>query len=219
MDRMAHVVSPLLDANIASRDPGRATTAVFYSISNCQPGLRGVSLGNFLIKHVVEVLSREFPRLTVFCTLSPVPGFAAWLVPMLGGADARTPKVMSKALKGVATVLGSDLAGLIGNADDVVARLAPLEEPLLRLCATYLLHPAAAGEPAQDLVARFHLDNGAKLDRINWLADPSRKGLRESLGMMVNYLYEPRAIEENHEKFVQGEIVASRRVRALKLVD
>jgi malonyl-CoA decarboxylase len=88
---------------------------------------------------------------------------------------------------------------------------------LTQLCATYLLHGADGSVPAQDPVARFHLNNGATLERINWLADTSKKGLRESLGLMVNYLYEPRAIEGNHEKFVRGEIVASRRVRGLVL--
>ena len=100
-----------------------------------------------------------------------------------------------------------------------VQRLSPLQEPLTRLCATYLLQRADAGEPALDPVARFHLNNGARLERINWLADTSRKGLRQSLGLMVNYLYEPKAIEGNHEKFVEGEIVAARQVRSLAVDD
>jgi len=93
--------------------------------------------------------------------------------------------------------------------------LAPLKEPLLQLCAAYLLQRGEQQEPAQDPVARFHLNNGAQLERINWAADASKKGLRQSLGMMVNYLYVPRSIEENRERFVRGEITASRRVRAL----
>jgi malonyl-CoA decarboxylase len=219
MDRMADAVPPLLDAQSTSNDPGRATTAVFYSISNCQPGLRGVSLGNFLIKNVVDVLSREFPRLKVFCTLSPVPGFTAWLGPLLKVGDAEQTTPLAQALKAVAAELGTDLAKIAGDPESAAERLAPLKEPLTQLCATYLLHPADGGEPAQDPVARFHLNNGAKLERINWLADISRKGLRESLGLMVNYLYEPKAIEGNHEKFVGGEIVASWRVRGLMLDD
>jgi len=219
MDRMADAVPPLLDAQSASNDPGRATTAVFYSISNCQPGLRGVSLGNFLIKNVVDVLSREFPRLKVFCTLSPVRGFAAWLGALLTGTDALQAKPLAVALKAVAAELGTDIAAIASDPDAAVLRLAPLREPLTQLCATYLLHRADGSEPAQDAVAKFHLNNGAKLERINWLADISRKGLRESLGLMVNYLYEPRAIEGNHEKFVRGEIVASRRVRSLAVGD
>src|SRR5450755_1361475 len=214
MDKIADAVPPLLDAQSTSNDPGKATTAEFYSISNCQPGLRGVSLGNFLIKNVVDVLSREFPRLKVFCTLSPVPGFAAWLAALLKNNEGEQSKALAPALKAVATRLGADFAKLAGEPDSV-ALLAPLKEPLTQLCAAYLLHSTDGGETAQDSVARFHLNNGARLERINWLADTSKKGLRESLGLMVNYLYEPRAIEGNHDKFVRGEIVASRRVRSL----
>lgn len=216
---MADAVAPLLDVQAASTDPNRATTAVFYSISNCQPGLRGVSLGNFLIKNVVDVLSREFPRLKVFCTLSPVPGFAGWLQAILRGGDPGHAKALTQALRAVSTVLGTDVTKVVGDSAEAVARLASLKEPLTQLCATYLLQRADAGESAQDPVARFHLNNGAQLERINWLADTSRKGLRQSLGLMVNYLYEPKAIEANHEKFVQGEVVASRRVRTLALGD
>jgi malonyl-CoA decarboxylase len=209
MDRMADAVSPLLEAQSTSSDSNKATAAVFYSISNCQPGLRGVPLGNFLIKNVVDVLSREFPRLKVFCTLSPVPGFAAWLTALLKSGDAG-----QAAVKAVVARLGTEFAKLALDPN-CVERLAPLKEPLTQLCAAYLLHRADGNEPAQDPVARFHLNNGARLERINWLADISKKGLRESLGLMVNYLYELPAIEGNHEKFVRGEIVASRKVRAL----
>jgi malonyl-CoA decarboxylase len=174
--------------------------------------LRGVSLGNFLIKNVVGVLSREFPRLKAFCTLSPVPGFVAWLGALLKKGDAE--QFEAPALKAVSARLGANVAKIAGEPD-CVERLAPLKEPLMQLCARYLLHRADANEPATDPVARFHLNNGASLERINWLADTSRKGLRESLGLMVNYLYEPRAIESNHDKFVRGEFVASRRVRGL----
>ncbi len=217
MDRMADSVPPLLDAQSTSGDPGRATTAVFYSINNCQPGLRGVSLGNFLIKNVVDVLSREFPRLKVFCTLSPIPGFAAWLGAQLKQRGSENSTPIAQALKAVDARLGSDIAKIASDPENAVERLAPLKEALTRLCATYLLNRGDGSEPVRDSVARFHLNNGAKLERINWLADVSRKGLRESLGLMVNYLYEPRAIEGNHEQFVNGTIVASRQVRGLAL--
>jgi malonyl-CoA decarboxylase len=217
MDRMADAVAPLLDARSTSNDPSRATTAVFYSISNCQPGLRGVSLGSFLIKNVVDVLSKEFPRLRVFCTLSPIPGFVTWLSTMLKGTRANQSTPLAQALKAVTAALGTDVVKITGDLDNAVERLAPLHEPLTRLCATYLLYRGDDGEAAQDPVARFHLNNGARLERIDWLADTSKRGLRESLGLMVNYLYEPQAIEGNHEKFVRGEIVASRRVRGLAL--
>jgi len=219
MDKMADAVAPLLDAQSASNDPSRATTAVFYSISNCQPGLRGVSLGNFLIKNVVDVLSQECPRLKVFCTLSPVPGFVAWLEPLLKGGGTERFESLTPALKAVAAELGTDVAKITSDPASAVERLARLKLPLTQLCATYLLQQVDVGEPALDPVARFHLNNGAKLERINWLANTSRKGLRESLGLMVNYLYEPKAIEGNHERFIQGKIVASRQVRSLALGD
>ena len=214
MDRMADAVPPLLDAQSASNDPQKATTAVFYSISNCQPGLRGVSLGNFLIKNVVDVLSRELPRLKTFCTLSPIPGFASWLNAQLAAGAESSSGDCAKAMKAVASRLGDDVRALA--ADTVpIDRLDPLQDALTRLCATYLT--SGNGEAAIDPVARFHLNNGAKMERINWLADTSKKGLRESLGLMVNYLYEPKAIEGNHQKYVDGDIVASRRVRGLVL--
>ncbi|MGH8315277.1 MAG: malonyl-CoA decarboxylase domain-containing protein [Steroidobacterales bacterium] len=212
-DRMADAVAPLLDGQRTADDASHATTAVFYSISNCQPGLRGVSLGSFLIKNVVDVLSREFPRLKVFCTLSPIPGFAAWLGFLLKRSDAGRSASLAIALRAVLAGLGSDIAKTASEPGGV-ERLAPLRDPLTQLCAAYLLLRAEDGD-AQDPVARFHLNNGARLERINWLADASRKCLRESLGLMVNFLYEPRAIESNHEKYVRGEIVASRRVRGL----
>jgi len=218
LDRIADAVAPLLDAPSAANDPTRATTAVFYSISNCQPGLRGVSLGNFLIKNVVGVLSREFPRLKTFCTLSPIPGFAPWLELLLASDGSGQSKALRQALKAVAAGLGAEHTRFAGDPTQAVARLAPLKVPLTRLCATYLLQ-RSNGELAPDPVARFHLHNGAKLERINWSANLSKKGLRESLGLMVNYLYEPDRIEVNHEKFVQGEIVASRQVRDLVLGD
>ncbi len=216
MDRMADAVGSLLDAQLAAGDSSGATTAVFYSISNCQPGLRGVSLGNFLIKNVVEVLSKEFPRLKVFCTLSPIPGFTSWLSAQLRQGEVAQPKALVPDLKAVAAVVGADASKVIGDPE-CLARLEPLKEPLIRLCATYLLHKGNGSVPNPDPVARFHLHNGARLERINWAADTSKKGLRESLGLMVNYLYEPRDIESNHEKFVRGEVVASRRVRGLAL--
>jgi malonyl-CoA decarboxylase len=162
----------------------------------------------------VEVLSQEFPRLKVFCTLSPVPGFVSWLGGLLREGDFAGPMPARRALTAVIERVGADISKFAGDPN-CVARLAALKEPLLRLCAAYLLQPAAVAETAQDQVAKFHLNNGARLERINWLADTSRKGLRESLGLMVNYLYEPGAIESNHEKFVRGEIVASRRVRGM----
>ena len=171
----------------------QATTAVFYSISNCQPGLRGVSFGNFLIKQVVEELSRELPSLTTFVTLSPVPGFAAWLA------------------KRMATAAADSRPGW--HQDAAAAERARAE--LLPLCGapTSSRRRASGGKPV-DPVARFHLGNGARLERLNWLGDTSAKGLREAHGLMVNYLYDLRFIEANHEAFANdGTVVASDAVR------
>ncbi len=219
VDQVSDTVAPLLDVQSAPNDPSRATAAVFYSISNCQPGLRGVWLGNFLIKQVVDVLSQEFPRLKVFCTLSPVPGFAGWLASLLKEPGTRNGKPLEHAVDIVGNELGIDPAKVASDPKSAVERLAPLKDPLLQLCATYLLQVGDGNDQAHDPVARFHLHNGARLERINWLADVSKKGLRESLGVMVNYLYVPRDIQSNHEKFVHGEVPASRGVRGLLLAD
>ena len=120
-------------------------------------------------------------------------------------------------MKAVDARIGPDVAKIASDSDSAVERLAPLQEALTQLCATYLLNRGDGSEPVRDAVARFHLNNGAKLERINWLADISKKGLRESLGLMVNYLYEPRAIEANHQQFANGNVVASRHVRSLAL--
>ena len=167
-----------------------ATTAIFYSISNCQPGLRGVSFGNFLIKQVVEELSRELPRLATFVTLSPVPGFAAWLA-----KAGRTP-------------------ALAPGWQHDAAQAERARTTLLPLAAEYFLTAKGAGGKPVDPVARFHLGNGARLERLNWLGDISAKGLREAHGLMVNYLYDLRFIEDNHEAFANdGTVVAATAVR------
>ena len=143
----------------------------------------------------------------------PVPGFTAWLGKQLKEHDVAESTPLAHALKAMSAKLGPDISKIAGDPDSAVERLAPLKEPLTQLCATYLMDRGEGSEPTRDSVARFHLNNGAKLERINWMADTSKKGLRESLGLMVNYVYEPRAIEGNHQKFVQGKIVASRQVR------
>lgn len=217
VDDMPEAVAPLLDVKSPSQNPELAHVAVFYSISNCQPGLRGVSLGNFLIKQVVDLLSAEFPRLKRFCTLSPVPGFAAWLTALLKEPEVSWSQGMSRALSALAHEAGADLAKIAGDPDAAMKRLEHLKEPLLALCATYLLASGSGEEAAQDAVARFHLNNGARLERLNWGSDRSKKGLRQSLGVMVNYLYERADIEQNHERFVHGQITASRKVRSIVL--
>ena len=189
-----------------------ADTAIFYSISNCQRGLTGISFGNFLIKQVVRELAAEVPGLRTFATLSPVPGFRKWLV--RAASEGRLP-----AGPGTVPDGGGDTGGLGGiEAADWPAEHAPearLEPRLTRLCAHYLLHEKRGLHPL-DPVARFHLRNGARLERVNWLADPSPTGLVQSAGMMVNYVYDEAAVVANHEAFVnEGKIAKSPAVAAL----
>ena len=181
----------------------QATTAVFYSISNCQPGLKGVSFGNFLIKQVVEELSREVPSLATFVTLSPAPGFGRWL-----DRVAADPAAAGLEDGGIETAALKELRAPGWHRDPATAeRLRPL---LLGLAAHYYLRAKGSGGRPLDPVARFHLGNGARLERLNWLGDTSEKGLREAAGLMVNYLYDLRFIEANHEAFANhGTVVAS----------
>jgi malonyl-CoA decarboxylase len=164
-----------------------ADTAIFYSISNCQDGLRGISFGNFLIKQVVEELRIELPQLQRFSTLSPVPGFCAW-------ARARLEETERAALERPDWWEDAQVS-------------AALQAPLLKLCAEYLTSVVKGKGPA-DPVAKFHLGNGARLERINWLGNVSPRGLAESFGMMVNYLYDIATIEANHEAFVRDWTIA-----------
>jgi malonyl-CoA decarboxylase len=197
-DRISDSVAPLLDPESAVADATRVDSAIFYSITNCQEGLRGISFGNMLIKQVVEELSREFPRLRNFATLSPVPGFRAWL------ADVAPRDVNTRAM---ATTLQAD------TWHQDAAAAGAVRDELMSLCAHYLLQAKKDGGPL-DAVARFHLGNGARLERLNWLADRSPAGMQRSAGMMVNYVYRLDEVEANHEAFVrEGMIAASHSVR------
>ncbi len=175
VDETPSDVAPILATESAVTDPRRARCAVFYSITSTQAGLRGVSFGNFLIKQVAEDLHAELPNLKVFATLSPIPGLRQW-------AEREAP--------GVAAV--SDSAAPVGQHD---------REPLEALAAFYLTREWQ-GSQALDPVARFHLGNGARLERINWRADMSTKGIAQSYGMMVNYVYDLSMVERNHEEYV-----------------
>jgi malonyl-CoA decarboxylase len=183
-----------------------ATTAIFYSISNCQNGLRGISFGNFLIKQVVEDLRRDLPGLRTFVTLSPVPGFAAWLAKFRKGEDPELTAQTRAAL----TLLDEP-----GWADDP-QRTQTVEAALLPLAARYFLKERIGGGRPVDPVARFHLGNGARLEQLNFLADRSPKAMRQSHGLMVNYLYQLDDIEANHEALAQhGEVAASGKAKSL----
>jgi len=199
-------IADVLDENRSPIQAQDATTAVFYSISNCQDGLRGISFGNFLIKQVVEDLRRDLPGLKTFVTLSPVPGFAKWLASIRKAPDAT---VSTEALETLTLLDRPDWA-------DDAQRARALEDVLLPLAARYFVNERSNDQRPIDPVARFHLGNGARLDRLNFLADRSAKAMRQSHGLMVNYLYQLEDIEANHEALAQhGQVAASARVRSL----
>lgn len=236
---MSDSVQRLLDEKAPILDPAQADTAVFYSINNCQRGLDGISFGNFLIKRVVGLLGDEFRNIKVFCTLSPIPGFRRWLDAGLATATLPLTEEDRRALLAAAppalAIAGPDApAPATDPAPDAGAALQrllarrhwPREdgatkilEPLLaRLCARYLAKEEARNRPgrARDPVAHFHLSNGARIERVNWRGDVSENGLRQAAGMMVNYLYDPERIEENHEMYVgEGKRAVSSALRRL----
>jgi malonyl-CoA decarboxylase len=237
VDHMAASITPLLDEAAAPADLSRATTAIFYSISNTQAGLRGVSFGDSLIKRVVETLKQAFPHLKTFATLSPIPGLRAWLVRELPAAlDAlpparRTalaqalgmaeptsggvPDVGAQAMPGAPVPPGRLLAPqCLLAAEQVFKTAPPVAALLLHMAARYLAREMKQGEPL-DPVARFHLGNGARVERINPAADPSAKGIKQSLGLMVNYLYDLRTLDANRTQLAAGRIAVSRSVAAL----
>jgi malonyl-CoA decarboxylase len=176
---------------------------VFYSISNTQRGLGGISFGSFLIKQVAEELRRELPKLENFVTLSPVPGFVPWLKQADDVPVSDEDRTLLENLEKPGWSEDAELA----------AQLRAVLEPL---AAYYFLKARTPKGRLIDSVARFHLGNGARLERIDWLGDLSPKGLRESAGIMVNYLYRLEDIEKNHEAYAnQGEVTASSAVKRL----
>jgi len=195
---MAAQVQPLLDIRTQLADPANADCAMFYSITNCQEGLRGISFGNQLIKQVVEDLKGEFPHIKRFATLSPIPGFRRWLE---------------------STPLSGDDAELVARLADPAWHLGEIPEPLqlllTRLCGYYLVRAKSGLEPL-DPVARFHLANGAVLERLNWMGDTSESGMQRAAGMMVNYVYWLDELEKNHERYFRDhEVVASPAIERL----
>lgn len=203
-------IQTLLGADAGAKSDGAApSVAVFYSISNCQEGLRGISFGHFLIKQVAEDLAKELPSLKTFVTLSPLPGFRTWLYRAL---DSGEMPYLSEAQK-MQLAEAREL-----RASGEVAKLQGLKPAVMAAAAHYLLMAKDASNRPLDPVARFHLGNGARLERINWLGDTSEKGVRQALSLMVNYRYDLRDIERNHEAYVnQGSVIASKPVRSLLL--
>ncbi len=205
VDGLAESIRGLLDQPVREDAALAADSAIFYSISNCQRGLKGISFGNFLIKQVVSDLSAELPNLARFATLSPVPGFRRWLDRVAADGDETSDGLPARLIQG--------LSDPDWQADR--AATAALKGPLTALCAHYLVNERSKGAP-RDPVARFHLGNGARLERINWLADPSPKGMGEAAGLMVNYLYDLKRIEKQHEAYAnRGTVAVSRSVQTL----
>ena len=215
------VITPLVDKKAETVDqPSQYKVAVFYSISNCEPGLRGVSMGNFLIKRVAEQLHAEFPGLKTFVTLSPIPGFMDWVS---AGANLGEDVPAERLKPNLRAARDQALANLKLDAQSWTEKLSagwhpdlasPKEQESLLCLASIYLGLGSTGRNGNP-VAKFHLGNGAKLHLVNWAGDLSRKGLRQSAGLMVNYLYDLGNVEENHEKFANGEIVYSRSVARL----
>lgn len=190
-----NAIAPLIDKTDEPAKDSDLDTVVFYSISNCHPGLSGVSFGNFLIKQVVEEVGKRHSKAKRYVTLSPVPGFCQWLDKQQERLDVDLHEIRS-----TARVEGTEAAHTT-------------QQQMLALCAQYLVKQRGRSNHAADPVARFHLGNGASLHAIHWAADLSEKGLHQSAGLMVNYLYDTSSIEENHDAyFDQGEIAVSRQV-------
>lgn len=212
-EQMAGDVHALIDPDRPVSDPGKARWAIFYSISNTQRGLRGISFGNFLLKRVIEEMLAELPRLKSFATLSPIPGFADWLGKCSGAdvrdllADRGERQTAAQDAEAGAHWVDRLRAAAVGKAPDPVRRTG------LRLAAHYL-QQLRGGEPL-DPVARFHLGNGARIERLNWAADRSAKGLEQSCGLMVNYLYELDQLDDNRARLAAGKPRVSRGVQWL----
>lgn len=246
--RMADTIQGLLDRAAPPADPSAAGAAMFFSISNTQPGLAGISLGDFLIKQVVDRLAAAFPGLHTFATLSPIPGFRTWLEQAdddnaddrrLTAAEARRlwhalaehtladhTTLADQTLGGPGaakpeTAVNDDRALLASVLDRPdwwrdAALAQAMQGPLTRLCARYLMRARRRSGHALNRVAHFHLSNGARIERLNWMGDISPNGLSQSAGLMINYLYKQDAIEENHHAYVTGgQIAASAAIRGL----
>ena len=207
VDALTDCITPLLDESADAADLHAATTAIFYSISNTQDGLRGVSFGDSLIKRVVETLKAEFPHLKTFATLSPIPGFRSWLQK---NAAAQLDQLDDKAREELGRACGFEP---VTASHFLAAAEAPLslragsavQHMLMRCAAQYLGRETHQGKPL-DPVARFHLGNGARVERLNWAGDPSPKGVKQSYGLMVNYLYDLKRLDKHREGLATGRI-------------
>ena len=217
---LADNVQVLLDRNSPPDDPERADSAIFYSISNCQRGLAGVGFGDFLIKRVADDIARDWPNIKTYATLSPIPGFRAWL----DGQDDEALAALLARTETERLARSAEVEGPAAALRELLARpgwqqeenlVEALKTPLTRLAAHYLLNERRNGH-ALDRVAHFHLSNGARVERLNWLADTSERGLAQSAGLMVNYRYQLAEVEKNHEAYTgEGRVTAATAVRKL----
>ena len=218
VDGMAGNVQRLLDARDETQDPKHANTAIFYSISNCQQGLAGISFGDFLIKRVADTLARDLPNIKDFATLSPIPGLRHHIDGRLKteGDEALTQQEIASLVPVTDEARGAAAVRKLldrPNWQEVPAIDKALRPILTRLAARYLTDTDEKGR-ALDRVAHFHLGNGAIVERLNWLADTSANGFKQSYAMMVNYRYKLSDVVANHESYAAGKVVASREVRA-----
>ena len=220
---MAGNVQQLLGTEAPIIDPQTADAAIFYSISNAQRGLVGISFGDFLIKRVVDVLAAEFKGIKTFATLSPIPGFRDWLLEYLQATEAGHELLSAAERKRLPDwTQGAGDCGQILNVTNEPGWYLDVEYPevlkavLSRLCAHYLGREKRVGGLAKNPVAHFHLSNGARIERLNWLADTSENGMRQSFGLMVNYLYKRSNIEKNHESYRgSGRIALSSTLKSM----
>lgn len=200
VEQMSSSVDDIIRSDVPPVDETEANTAIFYSISNCQLGLRGIAFGDLLIKQVVEQIKADLPQVNTFATLSPVPGFGKWLAKADKASELPDLSESEQEL----------LKALLDQSDtawpDDVAQCKQLEPLLKRLCAHYMVSAKSGTQPL-DPVSRFHLRNGARLDRVNWLGDRSPKGLAESHGLLVNYVYDADVVTRNHERYVYEDAV------------
>jgi malonyl-CoA decarboxylase len=213
LNEMANNIMPLLDESAAPEDLQKSTVAIFYSISNTQGGLKGVSFGDSLIKRVVETLKDEFPKLKTFATLSPIPGLRPWLsknaTELLGQLNEKELSALGREISFEPPTASHVLAAIEqSQVLEALSVKSPLRQFLTRAGAHYL-GQAKQGEQVLDPVARFHLGNGARIERINWFADPSAKGIKQSHGLMVNYLYDLKRLDKNRQLLDKGIAPAS----------
>lgn len=221
MNEVPATIAPVIDETRLPTDQRNASVAVFYSISNTQAGLRGIPFGDSLIKRVVEELANEFQKLKIFVTLSPMPGYRQWLQKSI---DHELEGLGAKRLKLLDSITGSDRSRkniVLQLPEGPSAQSAQEPETLglissihLSLAARYLTTLDEVGEPI-DPVARFHLGNGARIERINWAADPSAKGLKQAFGLMVNYVYDLKRLDRTRASLAKGKIVLGPAVQSL----